>query len=143
MERLKAIISILRGLPSRAARPSPARRRNQRGTALVEAMAAIAITASAGVAALSLVSISAATSSDVASEATASWIAASQAEKIQAAAFVTTPGQYAAIAAPDEYVVSNVTSDVLSGEPAIQLVTIAVTRAGEEIVNVALVKVDR
>ncbi len=106
-------------------------------------MAAVAVTASAGVAALSLVSISAATSSNVASEATASWIASSQAEKIQVAPFVLTPGEYEAIAAPSGFAVTNTTSDILGGDPAIQLVTIAVTRAGEEIVSVELVKVDR
>ena len=143
MIRLKAIIFVLGGLPFLAARPSPVQRRNQRGTALVEAMAAIAITASAGVAALGLVSISAATSSNVATEATASWIAASQAEKIHAATFVLTPGQYETISTPSGFSVTNATSDVVGGDSAIQLVTIAVARAGEEIVSVALVKVDR
>ncbi len=147
MKRLKAAISMLGGLPFFTARPAPAQRhiqrRNQRGTALVEAMAAIAITASAGVAALSLVSISAATSRDVATGATAAWVAASQAEKIQVAAFLLTPGQYEAISAPNGFIVTNETSDILGGDSAIQLVTIAVTKAGEEIVSVELVKVDR
>ncbi len=143
MKQLKAALSALGGFPFFTARPSPARRQTQRGTALVEAMAAIAITASAGVAALSLVSISAATSRNVAVEATASWVAASQAEKIQVAAYVATPGQYAAIAAPSGFVVTNTTSDVPGGDSAIQLVTIAVNRAGKEIISVALVKVDR
>lgn len=143
MKRLKAAISVLGGLPFFTARPSPAQHQSQRGTALVEAMAAIAITASAGVAALGLVSISARTSSNVAVSATASWIAASQAEKIQVATFVLTPGQYEAIAAPSGFAVTNTTSGILGGDSAIQLVTIAVTRAGKEIINVALVKVDR
>ncbi len=143
MKRLKAAISALGGLPFFTARPSPAQRQTQRGTALVEAMAAIAITASAGVAALGLISISAASSSSVANEATASWIASSQAEKIQVSAFVLTPGVYEAITAPGGFAVTNTTSDILGGDPAIQLVTIAVTRAGKEIVSVELVKVDR
>lgn len=143
MKKLKAIIFILGRLPFYTARPWPARRSDQRGTAMVEAMAAIAITASAGVAALSLVSIASLTSNNTSAEATASWVAASQAEMIQAAAYVATPGEYAALTAPSGFIVSNTTSDILSGEPAIQLVTIAVTKAGKEIVSVALVKVDR
>ena len=143
MHLLKAIISALRELPFSVARRSPDPTRSQRGTALVEAMAAIAITASVGVSALSLVSISAATSSDVSAEATASWIAASQAEKMQAAPYLVTPGQYSAIAAPTGFVVSNTTSDIVGGDPAIQVVTVSVTKAGESIVSVAFVKVDR
>ena len=106
-------------------------------------MAAIAVTASAGVAALSLVSISAATSNDTSAEATASWVASSQAEKIQAATYVLTPGAYASITAPTGFVVSNTTSDILGGDPAIQLVSITVSKGGESIVSVDLVKVDR
>ena len=143
MKKLKAIIFILGRLPFYIARAWPARRSDQRGTAMVEAMAAIAITASAGVAALSLVSIASVTSNNTSAKATASWVAASQAEMIHAAAYVATPGEYGALTAPSGFIVSNTTSDILSGEPAIQLVTIAVTKAGKEIVSVALVKVDR
>lgn len=143
MRRLKAVFALHKRTSHLVARFFPGQTRSQRGTALVEAMAAIAITASAGVAALGLVSISAATQDDVAARATASWVAASQAEKIQVAVYVATPGQYAAISAPSGFAVTNTTSDILSGEPAIQLVTIAVSRAGKEIVSVVLVKVDR
>ena len=106
-------------------------------------MAAIAVTASAGVAALSLVSISAATSNNTSAEATASWVASSQAEKIHAATYVLTPGQYASITAPTGFVVTNTTSAIVGGDPAIQLVSITVSKGGESVVSVDLVKVDR
>ena len=143
MNRFKAIFLKLIPAGAGSSRLSIKIRRGQRGTALVEAMAAVAITASTGVATLSLISIVSATSNSVAAEATASWLASSQAEQIHVAAYVPTPGQYASILAPGEFAVSNSTSEVVAGVPGIQLVNITVTRAGDSIVSIDLVKVDR
>lgn len=117
--------------------------RSQRGVMLVEAIVALAITATAGTASLGLISVTSLSHNQARSETTASWIATSQAEHIQAAPYVTTGGQYPAISTPSGFAVTNTTAEVVGGDAAIQLVEISVTRDGGEVMSIELVKVNR
>jgi len=110
---------------------------------MLEALAAIAVTATAGSASLMLISVAANSSASTTNEATAAWLASSQAEKIQAAVFVLTPGEYTGINTPTGFTVANSTANITGGDAAIQLVTIAVVKEGNEILSVEFVKVDR
>lgn len=116
---------------------------SQRGIIMLEALAAIAVTATAGSASLMLISVAANSSTNATAESTASWLASSQAEKIQAAIYVFTPGVYPGINMPTGFTVSNSTANILGGDSAIQLVTVAVAKDGSEILSVEFVKVDR
>ncbi len=116
---------------------------SQRGAIMLEALAAIAVTATAGSASLLLISVASTSTANSTAESTASWLASSQAEKIQAAVYVLTPGEYPGINAPTGFSVSNSTANVTGGDAAIQLVTVAVMKDGSEILSVEFVKVDR
>lgn len=118
-------------------------RRRQRGLFLLEVVVALAITASAGAATLSMISVAAIGSSSTLERTTASILATSQAEEIQVAPFVATPGEYPAIPSPPGFGVSNRTSPFPGGDEAIQTVYITVTKDGEPILTVEIVKVDR
>ena len=118
-------------------------RRRQRGLFLLEVVVALAITASAGAATLGMISVSAIGSLSALDRTTASVLATSQAEEIQVAPFVATPGEYPAVPSPPGFEVSNRTVPFPGGDEAIQTVYITVTKEGEPILTVEIVKVDR
>ncbi len=117
--------------------------RNARGFLLLESVFALAITATAGMAALGLISVSAMGSRSALDRTTASVLATSQAEEIRAAAFQPTPSQYPAIPAQNGFTVANETSPFTGGDEFIQNVLITVSKGGEVVLALEMVKVDR
>ncbi len=138
---IRRLTGWLRGNTAAADRPAGAGR--QRGFILLEVVVALGITASAGAATFSMVSVSSVGSRSTLDRTNASWMATSQAEEIRVATFVPTPGSYPSISVPAGFAVSNTTSAFVGGDDAIQNVLITVTRDGRSVLTLEMVKVDR
>ncbi len=110
---------------------------------MIEMMLAVAIVGTALLAVVSAFSSASKSAEYVDTAATAQWIATSQIELIRTAAFVATPGTYAAITPPTGFAVVNATSDVVGGDSNIQLVTVTVTEGGETAFVATTMKVNR
>ncbi len=115
----------------------------QGGFMLVEAAVAIAIVGTATLTTLGFISTAAGAAAYSASQTTAAWVATSQAEYIGQVSFVPTPGQYSAVPAPEDFVVSNATAPFPGGNDAIQIVTITVSYQGSQVLSTEIVRVDR
>ena len=115
----------------------------QGGFMLVEAAVAIAIVGTATLTTLGFISTAAAAAAHSSSQTTAAWVATSQAEYIGQAPFVPTPGQYSAVPAPEDFVVSNSAAPFPGGNDAIQVVTITVSYQGSQVLSTEIVRVDR
>ena len=135
--------AVLRGLLG--PRPALRGRRGlrQRGFMLVEAAVAVGIVGTATLTTLGFISTAAGAMAHTSAETTATWVAASQIEYVGQVPFVATSGQYAAVPAPDGFVVSNTTAPYPGGDDAIQTVTITVSYQGSQVFSIEIVKVDR
>lgn len=121
----------------------PGARRRQIGFVMIEAVVALAILGTATAAMLSSLSTGARLSNRTSLNGTADWIATSQSNFIYDAPFVLTPGVYAPVNAPDNYTVSNQTSDVDGGNSEIQNITITITFQGQVLLTTEIIKVNR
>jgi hypothetical protein len=129
---------------ARASGTSRSRTSNrQRGVVLVEALVALAIMGSATTATLTSLSSGAMTTNRTALNGTADWLATSEANLIQEAAYQVTPGTYADITPPTDFVVSNATSPVIGGDSQIQTVTITISYQGKVLLTTEILKVNR
>lgn len=115
----------------------------QRGVVLVEALVALAIMGSATTATLASLSSGALTTSRTSLRSTADWIATSEANLINEAAYQATPGTYADVTPPTDFAVTNATSPVVGGDAQIQTVTITVSYQGKVLLTTEILKVDR
>lgn len=119
------------------------RARGQRGVLLLEVVLALAITATAGVATLGMISVTSLGARSAVDQTFATTLVTSQAEEIGAAVFVPTPGTYSSIPAPADWAVVNATTPFTGGDAAIQNVLITVMNGSEAVVSLEMVKVDR
>ncbi|MFW6195467.1 MAG: type IV pilus modification PilV family protein [Chloroflexota bacterium] len=117
--------------------------RRQRGFLLAEAMVALAIVSTAVVASFGAISTTSLTTSRVTIQNVAESVAISQAEAIQAEAYVSTGGEYPSVSTPDGYTVENETSTVDDGDENIQTVTVTVFHNGSQVLETEIIKVNR
>jgi prepilin-type N-terminal cleavage/methylation domain-containing protein len=127
MKALMLVTGRTAGDAARAAGTKSRSSRSQRGVVLVEVLVAIAIMGSATTATLTSLSSGAITTNHTALRGTADWLVTSQANVIQESTFQATPGNYASIEVPTDYVISNTTSAVVGGDAQIQAVTITIS----------------
>lgn len=117
--------------------------RSQRGFVLVEALVALAIMGSATAATLTSISTGALLTSRTALHGTADWLATSEANFVHEAPYQATPGTYANVTAPTDFIVANATSAIIGGDDQIQAVTITVTYQGLVLLTTEVLKVNR
>ena len=117
--------------------------RSQRGFVLVEALVALAIMGSATAATLASLSTGTLLTSRTALRGTADWLATSQANLVHEASFQATPGTYANVTTPTDFVIANTTSAIIGGDDQIQAVTITVTYQGLVLLTMEVLKADR
>lgn len=128
---------------SRIVRSNAADARSQRGFVMIEMMLAVAIVGTAMLAVVAAFSTASATAQHVEGATTGEWVATSQIELIKTATYVLTPGTYTSVAAPVGFAISNSTSAVTGGDENIQIVTVTVTRNGENVYTTSAMKVNR
>jgi type II secretory pathway pseudopilin PulG len=110
---------------------------------MIEMMLAVAIVGTAMLAVVAAFSTAARTAEFVEESTTGEWVATSQIELIKTAAYVLTPGTYAAVPAPAGFAVANTTANVAGGDANIQIVTVIVTQGGENVYETSALKVNR
>ncbi len=112
----------------------------QKGFVLIETLVAVGIIGTAVLGSMIAVSTASRVTSEVEEKVTAQWLAASQVDQIRGAAFVITPGTYAAIPAPAGYSVQNTTANY--GLPALNLqqVTVTVSKGGVTVLTTKFLK---
>ena len=128
---------------TRAGRAKAGRAHTQRGFVMIEMMLAVAIVGTAMLAVVAAFSTAARTAEFVEESTTGEWVATSQIELIKTAAYVLTPGTYAAVPAPVGFAVANTTANVAGGDANIQIVTVIVTQGGENVYETSALKVNR
>jgi Tfp pilus assembly protein PilV len=116
---------------------------SQRGAFLLEALVAAAILGTGILAGLSAISTSAIATHHTTEKTTASWIATSQADLIRSLPYVPTGNSYTSVPTPTDFTVSNTTSVFPGGDGFIQNVDIIVSKNGNEVLRMEMVKVDR
>jgi len=122
---------------------SPRSDRSERGFVMIEMMLAVAIVGTAMLAVVTAFSSASKTAQFVDEASTAQWLSTSQMELVRAAAFVATPGIYATVTPPAGYVITNATSDVVGGDPNIQIVAVTITQDGDTVFEASTMKVNR
>ncbi len=110
---------------------------------MIEMMLAVAIVGTAMFAAVSAFSTASRTSAFVQETTTAEWLATSQIELVRTATFLVTPSSYTDVPAPTGYAIANATTAVAGGDSNIQIVTVTVSRNGEDIYVTSTMKVNR
>jgi Tfp pilus assembly protein PilV len=116
---------------------------SQRGVILLETLVGVAVistTVLTGLVALSTASIA---TDQVAEESTGGWIAVSQIESVRTQPYVNTGGTYTSVATPAGYSVQNTTSAYPGGNADIQIVTVTVSKGGQQILQKQVTKVRR
>ncbi len=116
---------------------------SERGFVMIEMMLAVAIVGTAMLAVLLAFSTASRTAAFVETSTTGEWVATSQIEFIKTATYQLTPDTYASVSVPAGFAVSNATSDVTGGDENIQLVTVIVSRNGENVYETSALKVNR
>ena len=120
-----------------------ARWRSERGVALVEALVAVAILASALVVFLGGLSTGSLATAQSDRLSTAHELARSQLEATKAAAYNAPPYTYPSVAAPATYGVSAEASSISGTDADIELITVQVTKDGATVFTLEGYKVNR